>query len=204
MTQSNIQTNFRLKIFDFWLLHQNEAVLSDDPDKQLKHLFYLYSGKSVDGRLVWAALRGHPDPEALERLPLAYTDVEVDESSGLIRQKQPPWKIDGKEAVLFIFYFLAAACWVFLLGPWPGWVYQEPEAISFGRKIGVAAVVILVNAVFLMYVRYCFHFMGKARAVRLLTQTKRMKIRHSIRLWWLNLFQRIKRLSCWFRKRDSL
>lgn len=195
LTQSTNKINLRLKLFDFWQLHQDKEELSGGLDKQLKHLFYLYSSKSVDGRLVWAALRDHPNPEALEQLILAHTEVEVGEEPGSIRHKRPRWKLEGAEVLLFIIYFLVSVSWFLLLGPGLRWIYGDPETLSLLGKIGSTFFVLIFSTLVFIYVMYCFRYVERARAARQLTQTERMNNRQALRLWCLDIWQQVEELT---------
>lgn len=194
--QSTIKINLRLKLFDFWQLHQDKEKLSNGLDKQLQHLFYLYSGKSVHGSLIWAVLRYHPNPESLEQLILAHNEVETGQVPGLICHKRQRWKLEGNEVLLMIIYFLVAVNWFFLLGPGLRWVYGPAESLSLLDKIGSSFLVLITSALVYSYVVFCFKYIGRARAARKLTQTERMSAKQALRLRLKDLCsQVIERLS---------
>ncbi len=202
LTQSTNKMTLRLRIFDFWQLHQDAEELLDAPVKQLKHLFYLYSGKSVDGSLVWYVLRDHPDPKALEQLILAHNEVEKGEQPGSIRHSRPRWEIEGTEVLLIIAYFVFSISWCFLLGPGINWLYPEPENMGIGGAVVLGLLAAIVTVLFFFYAKYCYWYISKARAVRLLTQTERMHAGQALKLRlsspWLGIkgiLRRIRNLA---------
>lgn len=199
LTQSTNKTNLRLRIFDFWQLHQDRAALDEAPNKQLRHLFYLYSGQTVEGRLVWAALRDHPDPEAIEQLVLAHKEVKVGEDPGFIRHKRPRWKLEGTEALLIIIYVLATLSWFLLIGPGVRWIYGDLDSLSLLDKLGSALAVLISSVLVIAYVSYCFRYIEKARAARRLTQTKRMNIWQALRLRCVDIWQQARAMPSWLR-----
>ncbi|QNU62040.1 hypothetical protein [Vreelandella titanicae] len=200
LSRSAIKMNVMVRIVDFGADYRSQAALEEGLQRTLKRLFHLYSGQSVNGALVWAVLSHHPRADALDLLALAHDEVGIDKTSGKIRHKRPRWKLDSTEAVLFIIYIALSLGWYLMIGPGLRWLYGSPDSMATSDKIWATIAVVLSSCFVILYARYCFRYVAKVRAVRELTQTKRMKASRSLRMRCLDVQRKVKALLAQMRK----